>query len=101
MSKSHGNEVQMLGVSHSGIRLIKQSQTTTNGNTLQVFQTFPFDVIEHVSSIRDGSMLDLRLMKKCITIHSYRVYCLSDNRKQQFFFEIECFRRNFIYFCDL
>lgn len=67
----------MLGVSHSGIRLIKQSQTTTNGNTLQVFQTFPFDVIEHVSSIRDGSMLDLRLMKKCITIHSYRVYCLS------------------------
>jgi hypothetical protein len=63
----------MLGISHSGIRLIKRNGTTTTGDTLQVLETFLFDMIQHVSSIRNGSTMDLRLEKKCITVHSHRV----------------------------
>jgi hypothetical protein len=82
MPKPHSNDVQMLGISHSGIRLIKQNRTTTGGDTLQVLETFLFDMIQQVSSIRNGSTIDLHLVKKCVTIHSHRVRCLFDNRKE-------------------
>ncbi|CAF2541248.1 unnamed protein product [Rotaria sp. Silwood2] len=70
--KSHFNEEQLLGISHSGIRLIKRSRTTTNRDTLQVLETFPFDTIQYISSIRNGSTIDLNLAKKHITIRSQR-----------------------------
>ncbi|CAF4729667.1 unnamed protein product [Rotaria sp. Silwood1] len=70
--KSHLNEEQLLGISHSGIRLIKRSQTTTNRDTLQVLETFPFETIQYVSAIRNGSSIDLSLVKKRITICSQR-----------------------------
>jgi hypothetical protein len=66
----------MLGVSHSGVRLIKRSKTTTSNDGLQILETFSFDAIQHVSSIRNGSTIDLRLAKKLVTVHSHRVYCL-------------------------
>jgi hypothetical protein len=65
-----------LGVSHSGVRLIKRSKTTTSNDGLQILETFSFDAIQHVSSIRNGSTIDLRLAKKLVTVHSHRVYCL-------------------------
>lgn len=68
ISKSHSNEVQLLGISHSGIRLIKQNRTT-----LQVFETFSFDMIQRISSIENGSTMDLYLAKKKMTIYSIRV----------------------------
>jgi hypothetical protein len=58
----------MLGISHSGIRLIKQNRTT-----LQVFETFSFDMIQRISSIENGSTMDLYLAKKKMTIYSIRV----------------------------
>jgi hypothetical protein len=75
MPKYHSGEVQMLGISHSGIRLIKRSRTKTSGDILQVLETFSFDVIQQVSPIRGGSTMDLRLTKKRLTIHSHRVFC--------------------------
>ncbi|CAF1023237.1 unnamed protein product [Rotaria sordida] len=71
--KYHSGEVQMLGISHLGIRLIKRSRTKTNSDTLQVLETFPFDIIQQISPIRNGSTIDLRLTKKRITIHSHRI----------------------------
>ena len=63
----------MLGISHSGVRLIKRTRTKTTNDTLQVLETFPFDLIQQISVTRAGSTLDLRLTKKRLTIHSHRV----------------------------
>jgi hypothetical protein len=71
--KYHSGEVQMLGISHSGIRLIKRSRTKTTGDILQVLDAFVFDNIQQISPIRNGSTIDLRLTKKRLTIHSHRV----------------------------
>ncbi|CAF1426007.1 unnamed protein product [Adineta ricciae] len=73
MPKYHSGEVQMLGVSHSGVRLIKRNRSKTASDTLQVLETFLFDSIQQTSSIRNGSTIDLRLAKKRITIHSHRI----------------------------
>ena len=74
MPKYHSGEVQMLGVSHSGVRLIKRNRSKTASDTLQVLETFLFDSIQQTSSVRNGSTIDLRLAKKRITIHSHRVF---------------------------
>ncbi|CAF3546374.1 unnamed protein product [Rotaria sordida] len=71
--KFNSDEEQLLGISHSGIRLIKRSRTTTNRDILQVLETFPFDTIQHVSPIRNGSSIDLNSAKKRITIRSQRI----------------------------
>ncbi|CAF0977130.1 unnamed protein product [Adineta steineri] len=72
--KIHSNVVQILGISHSGIRLIKQNRTTTtNGTSLKVFKTYSFDVFQHVSSVQNDSTIDLCLKKKTITIHSHQI----------------------------
>ena len=63
----------MLGISHSGIRLIKQNRLATSGDRLQVLETFSFDMIQQVSSIRNGLCIDIQLAKKTIAIHSQRV----------------------------
>ncbi len=76
MPKFHSGEVQMLGISHSGIRFIKRSRTKTTNDTLQVLETYSFDNIQQISSIRNGSTIDLRLKKKRLTIHSHRVLLL-------------------------
>lgn len=73
MPKYHSGEVQMLGISHSGLRLIKRKQTKTTCDTLQVLESFSFDHIQQISPIRNGSSMDIRLTKKRITIHSHRV----------------------------
>ncbi|CAF1240131.1 unnamed protein product [Adineta ricciae] len=73
MPKYHSGEVQMLGVSHSGVRLIKRNRSKTASDTLQVLETFLLDSIQQTSSIRNGSTIDLRLTKKRITIHSHRI----------------------------
>ncbi|UJR10303.1 hypothetical protein I4U23_014509 [Adineta vaga] len=70
---TNSNELQLLGISHSGIRLVKRSRTTTNGSILKVLETFPFDVIQCVSSIRNASTIDIKLIKKSITIQSHRI----------------------------
>jgi hypothetical protein len=77
MPKYHSGEVQMLGISHTGIRLIKRSRTKTTTDILQVLETFSFDMIQQISPIRNGSTLDLRLTKKRITIHSHRVFTIN------------------------
>ncbi len=69
----------MLGISHSGIRLIKRSRTKTTNDILQVLETFSFDNIQQISSIRNGSTIDLRLTKKRLTIHSHRVLFLIES----------------------
>ncbi|CAF4300514.1 unnamed protein product, partial [Adineta steineri] len=73
--KIHSNVVQILGISHSGIRLIKQNRTTTttNGTALKVLRTYSFDVFQHVSSVQNDSTIDLCLKKKTITIHSHQI----------------------------
>ncbi|CAF4602738.1 unnamed protein product [Rotaria sp. Silwood1] len=71
--KHHSDEVQMLGISHLGIRLIKRNRTKNANDTLQILETFPFDMIQQVSPIRNASTIDLRLTKKRITIHSHRI----------------------------
>lgn len=64
----------MLGVSHSGIRLLKRTRTKTHEDVLQVLETVRFDNIQQISSIRNSSTIDLRLIKKkLLTIHSHRV----------------------------
>jgi hypothetical protein len=63
----------MLGISHSGIRLIKRNRTKTSNDVLHVIETFSFDIIQQISPIRNGSTIELRLTKKRITIHSHRV----------------------------
>jgi hypothetical protein len=68
ISKSYSNEIQILGISHSGIRLIKRNQII-----LQVLETFSFDMIQRISSIEKDSKMDLYLTKKKITIYSQRV----------------------------
>lgn len=69
ISESSSNEIQILGLSHSGIRLIKR-----NRMMLQVLETFSFDLIQRVSSINNESTINLYLpKKKIITIHSPRV----------------------------
>ena len=69
----NSGEVQMLGISHSGIRLIKRCRTKTTIDTLHIVETFTFDTIQQISSIRNGSTIDLHLKKQRITIHSHRV----------------------------
>jgi len=72
--KIHSGETQMLGVSHSGIRLLKRTRTKTHEDVLQVLETVRFDNIQQISSIRNSSTIDLRLIKKkLLTIHSHRV----------------------------
>ncbi|CAF3639551.1 unnamed protein product [Adineta steineri] len=71
--KYRSGEVQMLGVSHSGVRFIKRSRTKSRSDILQVLETFTFDNIQQISSIRNGSSIELRLTKKRITIHSHRI----------------------------
>lgn len=73
MPKYHSGEVQMLGISHSGVRLIKRSRTKAANDVLQVLETFPFESMQQTSPIRNGSTIDVRLTKKRITIHSHRV----------------------------
>ena len=73
MPKYHSGEVQILGISHSGIRLIKRNRMKNTNDILQVLDTFSFDIIQQISPIRNGSTIDLRLTKKRITIHSHRV----------------------------
>lgn len=63
----------MLGISHSGLRLIKRKQTKSTSDTLHVLESFSFDHIQQISPIRNGSSMDIRLTKKRITIHSHRV----------------------------
>ncbi len=63
----------MLGISHSGIRLIKRNRMKNTNDILQVLEIFSFDIIQQISTIRNGSTIDLRLTKKRITIHSHRV----------------------------
>lgn len=65
---SYSNEIQILGISHSGIRLIKQ-----NRRILEVFEIISFDMIQRISLIENNSTIDLYLTKKKITIHSNRV----------------------------
>lgn len=72
--KIHSGETQMLGVSHSGIRLIKRTRTKTHEDILKVLETVRFDSIQQISSIRNNSTIELRLIKKkLLTIHSHRV----------------------------
>ncbi|CAF3339033.1 unnamed protein product [Rotaria socialis] len=73
---SHPNEEQFLGLSHCGIRLVKQSRTTTQKDALQVLETFPFDTIQYVSPIRNDSTIELTLSKKRITLSSHRILCV-------------------------
>jgi len=69
ITKSYSNDIQILGISHSGIRLIKQ-----NRRILEVFEIISFDIIQRISSIEnDSTTIDLYLTKKKITIHSNRV----------------------------
>lgn len=63
----------MLGISHSAVLLLKRCQSKSTNDTLQVLETFPFDTIQQISPIRNGSTIDLRLKKNRITIHSHRV----------------------------
>lgn len=63
----------MLGISHSGIRLIKRNRPTTTNDILHVLETFSFDHIQQISPIRNNSTIELRLSKKRLTIHSHRV----------------------------
>ncbi len=84
MPKYHSGEVQMLGICHSGIRLIKRNRTKTSGDTLQVLESFLFDHIQQISPIRNGSTMDLRLTKKRITIHSHRVFITNENSNAYF-----------------
>lgn len=69
----------MLGISHSGIRLIKRNRTTTTNDILHVLETFPFDNIQQISSIRNNSTIELRLTKKRLIIHSHRVLLFSSS----------------------
>ena len=62
------NEVQILGLSHSGIRLIQRNQTI-----FQVLEAFSFEMIQRVTSNVNDSTMSLYLAKKKLTIHSYRV----------------------------
>ncbi|CAF5217500.1 unnamed protein product, partial [Rotaria magnacalcarata] len=71
--KFHSGEIQMLGVSHSGVRFIKRTRTKNKTDTLQVLETCPFDTLQQISPIRNGSTIDLRVAKKRITIHSHRI----------------------------
>ncbi len=84
MPKYRSGEVQMLGISHSGIRLIKRSRTKTSGDILKVLESFLFDHIQQISPIRNGSTMDLRLTKKRITIHSHRVFITNENSNVYF-----------------
>ncbi|CAM4880089.1 unnamed protein product [Rotaria socialis] len=70
--KFHSGEIQMLGVSHSGVRFIKRIRTKNKSDTLQVLETCPFDTLQQISPIRNGSTIDLRVGKKRITVHSHR-----------------------------
>lgn len=73
MPKYHEGNVQMLGISHSGIFFIKRNENKTNNDTLQVIETFAFDSIEQISVVRPGSTIGIRVEKKRLTVHSHRV----------------------------
>ncbi|CAF0846167.1 unnamed protein product [Adineta ricciae] len=72
--RTTSNDLHLLGVSHSGIRLIKQSRSATSTSILKVMDTFPFDVIQNVSSIRNGSSIEIELTKKSIIVQSDRIH---------------------------
>ena len=83
--KTTSNDLHLLGVSHSGIRLIKQSRSATNRSILKVMDTFPFDIIQNVSSIRNGSSIEIQLLKKSITVQSDRVeHCFQQAKHSRF-----------------
>jgi hypothetical protein len=73
MPKYRSDNVQMLGISHSGVRLIKRNQTKTDNDTLQVLETITFDLVQDISMARTSSTLDIHLPKKHMIIHSHRV----------------------------
>lgn len=62
------NDIQMLGISHLGIRFIKR-----NENLLQIFETFSFDMIQRILLVEDNSKIEIYITKKMITIYSHRV----------------------------
>ena len=62
------NDIQILGLSHSGIRLIKRTRTI-----LQTLETISFDMIQRVSLIENEAMISLYLAKRKITLQSPRV----------------------------
>ncbi|CAF1589268.1 unnamed protein product, partial [Didymodactylos carnosus] len=66
----YNDNVQMLGISHSGVRLIKRTRTSTT-DTLQVIETFLLEEILHVSNVRVHT-IDIRIPGKRITLHSHR-----------------------------
>jgi hypothetical protein len=73
MPKYQSEQVQMIGISHSGVRLIKRNRTKATNDTLQVLETFTFDLIQQISPLRSASTLEVRVGKKRLTIHSHRV----------------------------
>ena len=68
------NDIQILGLSHSGIRLIKR-----NRMIFQVVETFSFEIIQRVTSNINDSTMSLYLAKKKLTIQSSRVGNLRSN----------------------
>lgn len=65
---SSSNDIEILGLSHSGIRLIKRTQTI-----IQVLETFSFEIIQRVTSNINESTMSFYFSKKKLTIHSTRV----------------------------
>ena len=82
MPKYQSGQVQMIGISHLGVRLIKRNRTKTTNDTLQVLETFSFDQIQQISPLRSASTLEVRMGKKRLTIHSHRVNVLSTSRSR-------------------
>ena len=78
--KYHAGDAQMLGISHSGVRLIRRNRAKAANDSLIIIETFPFDIIQQTSPILGGSTMDLRLTKKRITVHSHRVRAVHDDR---------------------
>lgn len=77
MPKYQSGQVQMIGISHLGVRLIKRNRTKATNDTLQVLETFSFDLIQQISPLCSASTLEVRMGKKRLTIHSHRVTVLS------------------------
>lgn len=62
------NDIQIFGISHLGIYLIKNTE-----NSLQILETYTFDMIQRISFIENSLKIDIHLTKKIITISSFRV----------------------------
>lgn len=80
----------MIGISHSGVRLIKRNRLKATNDTLQVLETFSFDLIQQISPLRSASTLEVRVGKKRLIIHSHRVNSYSTWRSR--FIEFYSFR---------